>query len=141
MDLKPLKTLKHMLVHGESFGDTFEYFFDHFGDKPEFMSHGDNIDEPFVVASVEEVAKQVFGEKASITPPTLVSIPEYDFLHGSCFMNKCLTVIVYYTDLDMGILAIQQPSKGTFFVRFTTYKVDPDKAAGFEPRANNGMIN
>lgn len=140
MDLKLLQTLKHKLVHGESFGDAFEYFLDHFGEKPEFMSHGERIDDPVVVAAIESVTEKLFEGEVRMTPPLLVSIPEHKFIHGSCLINGGLTIVVYYTDLDMGILAIQRP-QGTTFARITTYRVDPDKAVGFEPRTSGGLVN
>lgn len=142
MDLNGLDTLKDKLVTAKDFTDPWEYFFDHFGDNPDFLKLGDKVSEPMLSAIVAKIGQQLFGEKAVTSEPLLVEIPERHFIHGSCFIQGNLTVIVFFSDIDMGLLAVMNPvpdGPETLLVRFSSYQMESDKVVSFAPTGSKSV--
>lgn len=137
MDLKKLSTLKDKMVNAEDFSEPWNYFFDHFGESPAFMGLGKTTRPGLLEPIVQEVGAQLFGKDVSVSPLMLMKIPEYDFVHGSCFINGQLAAIIYFKDIDMGLLSVITPTAShsleTSLIRISSYMVEPSKAIHFHP--------
>ena len=121
MDLALLATLKDKLIHATNFGDVMNYFFDHFGEDPDFIALGDRAEDAFLQAVFEEVGGQIFGGKVRVTNVLLTRLPEQQFVHGGFLLNGQLGNVFYFEDLQMGLMAVVvsvAPSE-TRMVRFS----------------------
>ena len=78
MDLIRLATLKDKLASATNFSDVMVYFFDHFGEDPDFMGLGETGHVPFLETVLAEVAKQLYkdsGLNALVIDFRLVRLP------------------------------------------------------------------
>ena len=144
MDLDRLHELKNMIVSATSFGDLWDYFFDHFGDKPEFMDLGGPTEHPMLEAVVERLGREIYKDARAVvvTKPILVKLEDYQFIHGSFVIQGRMGVLIFFEDIDMGLMSLTAASKDTptLMMRFSTYQVDKDKAIHLNPRTS-GQVN
>ena len=133
MDLSRLSDLKEKLASAKQLSDIWDYFFDHFGEDPEFIALGKMRRVPLVRNILRTVAKQLFGKEAELRTLQLTVLREQRFAHGTCYLASRLTSILYFGDLGMGSLAVTDPKTGmTHFVRFTKMGVVPASGDGEE---------
>jgi hypothetical protein len=120
MDLSLLATLKQKLVEATRFADVFNYFFDHFGEKPEFMKLGEPGSDLLLEAALEQIAEQLFERKVPVTNVMLVRLAEQQFLHGTAMLGDRLATVIYFQEIEMGMLAVlwSHATSETKFIRF-----------------------
>ncbi len=122
LDLSLLATLKDKLTTASNFSDPLTYFFDHFGDSPEFIALGDRADDPFLEAVIDQVGQQLFrGKAARVDNLLLTRLPEHGFIHGGFTLNGRLGNLFYFEDVRLGLMAVVMsvaPSD-TKIMRFT----------------------
>jgi hypothetical protein len=128
MDLSRLNTLKTQIVEAKQFDKPFNYFFDHFGEVREFIHVGERTQSPLLDEVLKRLGENLYGEGAPYVPGILTEIKEYHFIHGNCFLAGRLAVLIFFTDLDMGLLSVAEPGKGALMMRFTSYLVEQDQA-------------
>ncbi len=133
MDLSQLDELKSKLVGADDFGDPWNFFFDNFGESPEFMALGEPMESDLLETVLGRIAGEVFEGTPSTTPPMLVSLKEHHFIHGSCFMEGRLAVIIFFSDIDMGMLSILRSDSSAMLIRFSSYQIEKDKAINLHP--------
>ena len=140
MDLSRLQNLKDMIVTAESFGDPWDYFFDHFGEDQEFMALGEATEHPILEAVVEKLGRELYKDSPAVvvTKPMLMKLEQYQFFHGSFFVQGRMGVLIFFEDIDMGLMSLSAESEEspTLMMRFSTYQVDEDKAIHLNPRTN-----
>lgn len=133
MDLSRLSDLKDKLAAAETLSEIWDFFFDNFGEDPDFIALGKPKRVPLVRNILRMVAKQLYGEGAELRSLHLTVLREQRFAHGTCSLGGHLTTVLYFGDLGMGSLASTDPSTGmTRFVRFTKMGVAPAPADGDE---------
>jgi hypothetical protein len=121
MDLSLVATLKDKLIHATQFADVMNYFFDHFGDHPEFIALGERVEHPLLEGIMEAVTQQLFGRPAPITHLALTRLPEHGLVHGGAKLGGKLATVLYFEDVCKGLLAViwsVEPPE-TKFIRFT----------------------
>jgi hypothetical protein len=120
MDLTLLATLKDKLATTDRFAAVMEYFFDHFGDDPEFIDQGERADCPFLETILAQVGAQLCGKPVTPADVLLTRLPEHQFVHGRCFLDGKLTTVLYFEDIHLGLLAVvwSFASGDTKLVRF-----------------------
>jgi hypothetical protein len=132
MDLSLLATLKDKLIHGKDFSEVWHYFFDHFGEKPEFIALGERTQDAFLEAALAQVGRQLFGKRVALTNLLLTRLPEQEFIHGGCVLGGKMANVIYFEDIHAGLLAVIMsfaPSD-TRMIRFT------GRRASGEPSSN-----
>ena len=134
MDLSRLDDLKERLTSAEQLGDIWDYFFDHFGENPDFIALGKLKRVPLVRDILRKVAKELFGEGAELRTLRLTVIREKKLAHGTCLLAGRLTSVLYFGDVGMGSLAVTDQKTGmTHFVRFTKMGIVPASESGEGP--------
>ena len=120
MDLSLLKTLKDMMATAKEFQPVIEYFFDHFGEDPEFIKQGERVDSAFLEAVLARVGKELFGSKCAVGNVLLTRLPEQGFIHGACTLSGHLANLFYFEEIHTGLMAVLTSPTGddTKFVRF-----------------------
>jgi len=133
MDLEQLLTLKDKLVAAKEFYEPWEYFFDHFGEDPDLYEVGQRKDHNLLKKVIEVVGEQLFKKKVALINLLIVSIPEYHFFHGACFIQGKMTNFLYFEDIDMGLLAVVMgPGKSqTMLVRFSSMLLEGKSRKAF----------
>ena len=127
MDLSRLDTLKTLIVEAKEFAEPFNYFFDHFGEQRDFMREGERTQNSLLDEILKRLGENLYGEGAPYVPGILTEIKDYHFFHGNCFVAGRLGVVIFFSDLDMGLLSIAEPGKGALMMRFTSYLVEQDQ--------------
>lgn len=134
MDLKKLSELKEKLMVAEEIGDIWDYFFDHFGENPDFMALGKRRKSPLLQSILVKLGKELYGDAGKLTGLQLVVLRAQRFAHGSCFLGSHPATVLYFADIGLGSAAVTNPRTSmTHFIRFTKMGVKP---AGEEPGAS-----
>ncbi len=132
VDLTKLLVLRDKLIKATDFKEPCDYFLTHFGENPDFIKLGVPADAEFLTPILQGLSNAILKKTPTHIRLALTEIPDYRFLHGACFMDSQIANILYFRDIDMGILTLLQsgPSGGVQMARFScVYKQDrPPKA-------------
>lgn len=125
--LRKLTALKMKMSTGKDFGEIYKYFFDHFGEKEEFLAMGKEVQHPLLKMVITELTSTIFKKK--FNPPQyskFIHLPDQRFLHGSCIFPGVFAVFFYFEDLDAGMAALNRvPSSGRIeYARFSVRTSD-----------------
>jgi hypothetical protein len=132
LDLSLLATLRYKIATATKFADVFNYFFDHFGENPEFFEVGELTEDPVLIKLISIVSGELFKTKRIVlTNMRLIEIKSEDFIHGPLIINGSMATVIYCTALQKGILCVKRPNSGgnTDFVRFSAEMLPPNFSA------------
>ena len=124
MNLELLATLKDKLIHAPKLADVMNYFFDHFGEDPEFIGLGEATRHVFLEAVLAEVARQIFGGDAAVLDLMLTRLPDHRFIHGGGVLNGRLANVLYFEDVAVGLVCVATTPE-TKLARFTGKPLTP----------------
>ncbi len=128
-----LEELKEKLMVAEEIGDIWDFFFDNFGENPEFMALGKRRKSPLLSGILVKLGKELFGAEGKLTALQLVVLRPQRFAHGSCFLGGLPATVLYFADIGLGSAAVTDPKTGrTHFIRFTNMGVKPAGEGGEE---------
>jgi hypothetical protein len=113
MDLSLLGTLKEKLAQAARFSDVLDYFLTHFGEKSEFIALGERTRHPFLESILAQIGGQIFSGNVVVTNLILTQVAEQQFVHGGCAINGCLATVIYFDDVQLGLLSVVMPPPGT----------------------------
>ncbi len=122
--IEKLSDLKDKLLTGENFSDTYNYFFDHFGENNEFMRMSKKTKHPVIKKIISSIGEQLFKKKVDVTHMMLLKFPKSDFYHGACFIDGKMGGIIFFQDIDMGMISIVKEYPETLFIRFSTVQME-----------------
>jgi hypothetical protein len=131
LDLQKLEELKEKMQVEEDFGAIWTFFFDHFGENPEFMALGERADQDmhsYLEPILENICQQATNREVMAAEFILTKAPNTSFYHGPCLTDAGIAVVFYFNDVKMGMVSLS-PSLGSglvHYARFTTIPV-PDK--------------
>ncbi|UEM03495.1 hypothetical protein JL101_026655 [Skermanella rosea] len=103
---RKLADLKNTLLTADSFARVQGKFFDELGMSPDFVAAGRAADVPLLKAAFEQVGRRVFGPGCTIQGLALFRMESEKFVHGGCLMNGCLATVLYFEDVDVGLVAV-----------------------------------
>ncbi|QQP89349.1 hypothetical protein IGS68_25740 [Skermanella sp. TT6] len=103
---RKLEDLKNTLLTAETFARVQEKFFDELGMNRDFIAAGMQVDVPLLKAAFEQVGRQVFGPTCIVQGFALFRMEADKFVHGGCMMNGCLATVLYFEDVDVGLVAV-----------------------------------
>lgn len=100
------------------------YFFDHLGESRAFMDIGSPVRNEMLEQLMAQIYQTVIGEETVMLHDLLlISLPQYNFIHGPCMINQHMANILYFEDLDAGLMMLTKfpPGTGnrTEFARFS----------------------
>jgi hypothetical protein len=130
LDLQKLEDLKEMMQVEEDFAAIWKFFFDNFGENPEFMALGAQADEEmrqFLEPILESICKQLVNREVMATQFILTVFPDQIFYHGPCLTDAGIAVVFYFDDLKMGMFSLT-PGLGSGLVHYGRFSTIP--AAG-----------
>jgi hypothetical protein len=126
-----MEKLKEILLSCDDFRDVYDYFFDHLTNHPEFMKMGRKSKDPFLKSALKAIGGQIFKEEVKITRLLITKIAKYSFYHGPCFINGIMSSVIFFKDIDMGMISMVMPSSDgeVKFIRFSSVQMK-DKPEG-----------
>jgi hypothetical protein len=155
MNLQKLEDLKAMVQIDEDFGAIWKYFFDHFGEKPEFAALGKPADETvrsYLEPILEDICKRVANREVMIAEFLLSEVPGHGFFHGPCLTDAGIVVVMYFEDVKMGMISLSSglgglgafgglvpgaPGTGiVHYARFTAIPVEKKGAVLLQSKSN-----
>jgi hypothetical protein len=131
VDLGKLATLKKRLLEATDFFEVYGYFMEHFGQEPELRTLGEPLQDPTLIAVLEQVGARTVGVRARITEPFLLRLAEHHLVHGAFVLGTHLGTVFYFADIDTGLAAFGAiDSDGpNQLARFSVAKVPVGKRA------------
>src|SRR5215470_19456501 len=141
LDLRKLDDLKEKMQLEEDFSAIWKFFFDHFGENPEFMALGARADETmhlFLEPILENICKQLVKREVMAAQFILTELPDQKFYHGPCLTDAGIAVVFYFEDLKMGMFSLT-PGLGSELVHYGRFSTIPvtDKAPFLLQSKNN----
>jgi hypothetical protein len=123
-DIKNLRKLNSKLDKEKDLSKVWNFYMDHFADHQAFTELGEPIKHPFLEEIVPILSKKIFNETSQNL--FLISIPEYQFIHGAFFVGKRIGGLIYFEQSLKGMAAISNlpPSQVVQYSRFTGHKLD-----------------
>ena len=105
IDLGKLVDLRRLLVEATDFFAVYGFFMDHFGENPEMITLGTQLQDPTFVAVLEKIGAQILGKNARIVDPLLLHLPEQKLIHGGFVIGSHFGCVFYFEDLEKGLAA------------------------------------
>ena len=101
------------------FSSVFAYFFDHLVESPGFLDEGRPIHHEVLERIVAVAGRQCTEAPILACRLTLVELPGKGFVHGSGWLDDRITVLFYFEDPGVGMLAVaERDGRSTKFARF-----------------------
>lgn len=121
-----LDELKGFLIKAEDFSKVYEFFFDSVACHREFIDLGKPSKSELLESALKVIGEEVLGKKCSVNNLQLIKIREESFFHGGCLLNGCIATVVYFSDIDVGMIAVNTvPGTGQMsFARLTCVTTD-----------------
>lgn len=126
---KDLLNLKHMVMSGDDFMKMYDYYFDIFIDKKEFMRRSKKATLPRLKRIIAMIGEEMYKREVTFKSFSLMRLRKSSFYHGRCFFEGSMGEFFYFKDIDYGIFAVVGDLPETFFIRFSTIEGDPDDTA------------
>ncbi|MFK7773469.1 MAG: hypothetical protein AB8F94_15070 [Saprospiraceae bacterium] len=112
-------TLKQRLISSEDFSETFDFFFQNFAEDPAFYDWGKVSTNDMLPKVIQSTGKNFYRENCEISDYRMTEIDEENFIHGTCFLDGNITLVMYFTDLNIGLASI---SMGGAMFNFVSLK-------------------
>jgi hypothetical protein len=122
MDLNRLQDLKQKLMQEKNFSDIWDFYMDEFADHAAFTDIGEAVPNSFLEAVIPAVCKKMFGKPMNVTDLLVISIPEHQFFHSPFFVERRIGGVIYFEDINMGLLAVCAefpPTPNVYYSRFS----------------------
>lgn len=135
--MKPSKILqlKHLLQTATDLREPSEYFWEELANEPGFMAAGKLATNARLLAIAERVAGRALGRAHPVGLAMLLHITDHAFWHGSCVLGAKMAQVMYFDDIDQGLLTIlEDPATGmTHYIRVSTVEAAAGPVRG-KPR-------
>ncbi len=120
IDQERIATLRKKLAEATDFLELWEYFLTHFAENPEFHELGRPAEASFLLEVIGELGSKLLNQQAiRISQLMLIEIPEASLFHGACLIEGRLAGLMFFQDLDMGLMALSEISGKTMLARFS----------------------
>ena len=106
-----------MLRSSEDFSSIFDFFFEKFAESSSFYDRGDNSENEILMHSIKTIGEKFYGETCQVSDFRMTEIIEQNFIHGTCFLDEHIVLVIYFTDLDLGLASVSMGGARFKFVR------------------------
>ncbi len=113
------------LLNEKQLSKVWLFYMDYFSDHKEFTDLGKPIQHSVLEKIVPIISNKIFHETSQNL--FLITIPEYQFIHGSFFVGNRIGALIYFEENCKGMVAISEllPSNMVQYSRFTGQKLNP----------------
>uniref|UniRef100_UPI0040568AC5 hypothetical protein n=1 Tax=Candidatus Electrothrix sp. TaxID=2170559 RepID=UPI0040568AC5 len=114
-----LNILKRKTLTDEEFNETYRYFFDALGDNQKFIDISKPVKRPRLKKILAQLGTEVTKGGGHVTKLMLLKVPYYPLVHGTFFLDQCVSSLFFFEDINTGMAAIMLPSMNTHFTRIS----------------------
>ncbi len=132
-------TLKQRLISSEDFSETFDFFFQNFAEDAAFYDRGKTSINDMLPKVIKGTGKKFYGENCEISNYRMTEIEEENFIHGTCFLDGNITLVMYFTDLNLGLASISMGGARFNFVSLKATKIEEGFGVQFSKEQNATM--
>lgn len=111
MALNRFQVLKHKVINEPDLAQVWLYYMNNFVDDPAFIDLGNKTRDSFLEGVIPQICQQMFSKKERVSPLMLITISAHSFTHGGVEVGGRLGNLIYFKDLQKGVLAV--PNKLT----------------------------
>lgn len=130
-----LEILKQKLVQAEDFEEIQIYFLDHLGENNRFMQLGEVKRDNRLQRVLAVIAQQALQTPiVAVQHLTLIYLRRYRFTHGSGVLNGYMGSVIYFGDIDVGLLTLtpfppstEESKMARFSIRTVDYNPKPSE--------------
>jgi hypothetical protein len=98
---------------------------DEFADLPEFIEVGEPRANPFLEAVIQQICQKMFGKTSKIDDLLIIYIAEYDFFHAPLQVEQGIGGVIYFADVNTGLLAVSATFPPTDEVKYSRFSALP----------------
>ncbi len=124
-DLRPLQ---QRLVDATDFGDVMHHFFDEYAEKPGFLELGATFRSTELEAALAQIARRLVGPGA-LDMMLMKRLPGQRFVHGAFMFGQYTATVLFFEDIERGLLAMGGDAGPTEFARFSLVRTAEGKRA------------
>ncbi len=107
MNIERIQDLKRRLAECTDFGVFWLFYFDNYAENNEFLNLGGPMPAKEAKQVLTAIARRILGvTSAKLRTATVIEVPEFELIHGSCMLKNKVLCILFFTDLDMGMAAL-----------------------------------
>lgn len=99
------------------------WFFDHLADDDRFLEAGKTIEHPLLPQILPAIVAAIRKPPVRIANLLLITVPDTKFIHGGFSVGGLPGTVIYFEDIDWGLLALLQSDGQTDFMRFRCHAV------------------
>ena len=111
--------LKDLLQTSDDYGSIFDFFFQNFAEESSFYEKGNPSMNPTLPKVIKAMGENFYGKNCRINGYRMTEIEEESFIHGTCSIEDCLTLVVYFSDINIGLASISMGGSMFKFVRLS----------------------
>lgn len=112
-------TLRKEFASATDFSAFWNYFLDTWASRPDFLAMGGPAHTDELSAIVKHVGDKVYGRPTNPMGMKLIKIPEAKLAHGACLLEESMACVIYFEDLEMGLVTVTTNESKTHYARFT----------------------
>jgi hypothetical protein len=121
MNLDRLQQLKQKLIQEKKLSTIWSFYMDEFADLPEFIEVGEPRANPFLEAVIQQICQKMFGKTSKIDDILIIYIAEYDFFHAPLQVEQRIGGVIYFADVNVGLLAVSATFPPTDEVKYSRF--------------------
>jgi hypothetical protein len=126
MNVAKRSELKELMRSGTNLGQIYHFFMETFGEDPSFLAQGEGVRNSNIERIVQLIGAQLFQGQVELTDLFLLRVAELGFIHGGLTVNGLSGTVIYFEEMDKGLLAIVDfPPKSCQYFCFTLAQLPP----------------
>lgn len=94
------------MLHEEDLGAVMRRFLDEFGEDPDFLRRGFDVDEPELQQLVLDVLHHAFGRRQAHAEFRLRRLAPVPFVHGVALIDGAPATVLWFEDVGVGLLTV-----------------------------------
>lgn len=126
METREILRLKELLQTATDLSEPSAFFWEKLSRNASFMAAGRIATNPRLQTIVERAVSHVLGGEQSAEMLIMLFLPEQKLWHGSCAFGSMVAQLIYFEDIDQGLLTIVDLQRGgmTYYVRVSVIEVE-----------------
>jgi hypothetical protein len=109
MTKQHIDRLKELLLRSSDFTQPMDYFLQHVITDAEIVRTSQPVASDLLLHVILELVKRHYGQELFVLTPFFLHAAEYRLWHGGCHLGSYVTHVLYFDDVNTGILSIMKP--------------------------------
>lgn len=132
-------TLKQRVISAENFSETFDFFFQNFAEDAAFYDRGEVSTNELLPKIMKRTGEEFYGENCEVSNYRMTEITKENFIHGTCFLDGNIALVMYFTDLNIGLASISMGGARFNFVNLKATKIPKGLGVQYSKKQNVTM--